>query len=167
MAVHRVVVGQGYARPDEGVLLDHGAGREVAAGLHAGAISDPHSRVDRAEAADRRPSADYRAVANLGVVADPGAVADHDAGVDHHVTADQYVLADLDAFAEQQPGRSVGGLQGAAGHYAVARFSFLGSMTGGMLAAIGRKLGAGRAVLLQSARAERGEAQHRERLPSA
>ena len=71
------------------------------------------------------------------MVADPGAVADLDPGVDHHVAADQHVLADLDPFAEQQPGGAIGGLQGAAGHYALTRLSLLGSMTGGMLAAIG------------------------------
>ena len=123
MAVHRVVVGQRYARPDEGVFLDDGAGREVAACLHAGPVADRHLGVDRAEAADRCPGADLGAVADLGVVADPGAVADRDPGVDHHVTADQHVLADLDTLAEQQPRGPVGGLQGAAGHRVACRCS--------------------------------------------
>src|SRR6478609_7865064 len=35
MAVHRVVVGEGHAGPDKDVVLDHRAGREVAARLHA------------------------------------------------------------------------------------------------------------------------------------
>src|SRR2546423_1099859 len=70
VAAHCVVVRRRDARPEEHVVLDDRASRDIDPGLDQYAIADDGSEVNRRAAPDDGPGADRRAFAHLGLVAD-------------------------------------------------------------------------------------------------
>jgi hypothetical protein len=73
---HRVVVGRDHARRHEHVILDHGAGGDIAVGLHAHTGPDCDVVLDARSTADRTVGCDRHTLAQLHLIADHRVVAD-------------------------------------------------------------------------------------------